>query len=55
MRRALNSSVVWVLATEGERLFRCGIVWGKGNSSGHHCMSGIYNFEHYVDLVVFEL
>ena len=20
----------------------------SGNSSGHHCMSGIYNIEHYV-------
>ena len=24
----------------------CGIVRGKKSSSGHHCMSGIYNFGH---------
>ena len=29
MRSALNSSAVWELTTEGERLFHCGIVWGK--------------------------
>ena len=40
---ALNSFVVWLLATEGDRLFQCGIVWGKMNSSGHHCMSGTVN------------
>ena len=49
--------MVWVLATEGDRLFQCGIVrgggggWGVGvggNSSRHHSMSGIYNIEYYV-------
>ena len=29
MRSALNSSVVWELTTDGERLFHCGIVRGK--------------------------
>ena len=29
MRSVLNSSVVWELATEGERPFHCGIVRGK--------------------------
>ena len=29
MRSALNSSVVWELASEGQRLFHCGIVWRK--------------------------
>ena len=24
------------------------IVRGLGDSSGHHCISGIYNIEHYV-------
>ena len=48
MSSAQNSSVVWVPATEGDRLFQCGIVWGKRNSSWHHCMSAIYNIEHYV-------
>ena len=41
----------WVLATEGDRLFQCGIVLGGGgkeNSSGHHCMSGVCGIEHYV-------
>ena len=42
----------WVLATEGDRLFQCGIVRGGGggeeNSSGHHCMSGVCGIEHYV-------
>ena len=42
----------WVLATEGDRLFQFGIVrggeGGKENSSGHHCMSGVCGFEHYV-------
>ena len=49
MRSALHSSEVWVLATEGDRLFQCGIAgWGEGDSSGHHYMSGIYDIEHYV-------
>ena len=26
----------------------CGIVQGKMSSSGHHCMSGIYNIGHCV-------
>ena len=30
MRNALNSSVVWELTTEGERLYHCGIVGGRG-------------------------
>ena len=34
MRNALNSSLVWELTTEGERLFHCGIVRGKMSSSG---------------------
>ena len=38
----------WILTTEGERLFHCGIVRGKKSSSGHHCMSGIYNIGHCV-------
>ena len=50
MRSALNSSVVWELTADGERLFHCGIVRGKKEffraSSGHHCMSGIYNTTH---------
>ena len=29
MRSALNSSAVWELTAEGERLFHCGIVRGK--------------------------
>ena len=29
MRSALNSSAVWELTTEGERLFHCGTVRGK--------------------------
>ena len=29
MRSALNSSAVWELTAEGERLFQFGIVWGK--------------------------
>ena len=29
MRSALNSSVVWEYATEGEKLFHCEIVQGK--------------------------
>ena len=29
MRSALNSSAVWELTTEGERLFHCGIVRGE--------------------------
>ena len=37
------------LATEGDRLFQCGIVRGeKENSTGHHCMSGVCGIEHYV-------
>ena len=31
----------WILATEGDRLFQCGIArgggGGGGGSSGHHC------------------
>ena len=46
MRSALNSSVAGVLATEGDRLFQCGIFFFFGG--GHHCMSGIYNIAHYV-------
>ena len=34
MRNALNSSVVWVLATEGDRLFQCGIVRQSGGGGG---------------------
>ena len=35
IRSALNSSVDWVLATEGDRLFQCGIVRGvKGILQG---------------------
>ena len=41
MRSALNSSAVWELTTEGERLFHCGIIPGKKSSSGHHCMSAL--------------
>ena len=48
MRSALNSSVVWELTAEGERPFHCGIVRGEMSSSGHHCMSGIYNIGHCV-------
>ena len=40
--------MVWVLATEEDRQIQCGIVQGKRNSSGHHCMHGIYNIEHCV-------
>ena len=47
-RSALNSSVDWAFATEGGRLFQCGIVRGKKSSSGHHCMSGVCGIEHYV-------
>ena len=36
------------LVTERDRLLQCGIVRGKGNSSGHHCMSGVCGIEHYV-------
>ena len=43
MRSALNSSVVWILATEGDILFQCGIVRGGDDTLGYHCMSGIYN------------
>ena len=35
----------WVLAIEGDRLFQCGIVWGKKDFSGHHCMSGVCGIE----------
>ena len=45
MMSSLNSSVVCVLTAEGEKLFQCSIE--KRNSSGHHCMPGIYNIEHY--------
>ena len=44
----------WLLATEGDRLFQCGIVRGGGgggggrNYSGHYCMSGVCCIEHYV-------
>ena len=31
---ALNSFVDWVLTTEGDRLFQCGIVWEKGILQG---------------------
>ena len=46
---ALYSSVDSVLATEGDKLFQCGIVrGGGGDSSGYHCMSGVCSIEHYV-------
>ena len=49
MRSALNSSAVWELTTEGERLFNCGPVrWKKRVLKGHQCMSGIYNIGHCV-------
>ena len=35
----------WLFATEGGRLFQCGIVRGKRNSSGHHCMSGVCSID----------
>ena len=45
----------FVLTTEGERNSLLGEGGGR-NSSGHHCMSGIYNIEYYVydDLVSFQ-
>ena len=48
MRSALNSSVVWKLTTEGEDYST--VEWSveKKSSSGHHCMSGIYNIGHCV-------
>ena len=48
LRSGLNSSVVWELTTEGGRLSHCGVVRGKMSSSGHRCMSGIYNIGHCV-------
>ena len=50
IRSALKSSVDWVLATEGDRQFQCGIVrgGGGGDSSGHHCLSGVCGIEHCV-------
>ena len=48
IRSALNSSVDWVFATEGGRLFECGIVQGKKEFFRHHCMSGVCGIEHYV-------
>ena len=59
---ALNSSVVWVLATEEDNLFQMRNSLGGGGggekSSVHHCLSRIYNTEHYMMtsfLLVFEL
>ena len=50
MRSVLKSPVVWVLATEVDRLFQYGIVRGKNEffRASLYCMSGIYNIEHYV-------
>ena len=36
MTSTLNSSVVSAMTAEGERLFQCGIVLEKTNSSGNH-------------------
>ena len=39
---------MFVIVTGSGNLFHCGIVRGKMSSSGHHCMSGIYNIGHCV-------
>ena len=44
-RSALNSSVVWELTRKTIP------VRGKKSSSGHHCMSGIYNIGHFLYLI----
>ena len=40
----------WILATEGDRLFQCGIVWGDGerNSSGNQCMSDVCTLANFI-------